>query len=92
MIKRRRRFKQTVAFKDRLADFAQLIRNEASALPSGRERDDLLMRASRADTAADFDEWAHSAGLTAADVKVRGGAVRDDVSRKCALSPRTKVV
>jgi hypothetical protein len=63
MIKRRRRFKQTVPFKDRLAAFANEIRKEASTLPPGRGRDELLNRASRADTASHLDEWAHSAGL-----------------------------
>jgi hypothetical protein len=32
-------------------------------LPPGRGRDELLNRASRADTASHLDEWAHSAGL-----------------------------
>jgi hypothetical protein len=63
MIKRRRRFKQTVSFKDRLAAFANEIRQQAATLPAGPEKDDLRIRASRADTASHLDEWAHSAGL-----------------------------
>jgi len=63
MIKRRRRFKQTVSFKDRLTAFARSIREEASALPPGRQRDDLLKRASMADTGAHLDDWANSAEL-----------------------------
>ena len=60
MIKRRRRFKQTVPFKDRLTAFAKDLRNEASTMPAGHLRDDLLKRASRCETAAQLDEWARS--------------------------------
>jgi len=63
MIKRRRRYKQAISFKDRLEAFAKNIREQASALPAGRKRDDLLQRASRADTAAHLDDWANSLGL-----------------------------
>jgi hypothetical protein len=63
MIKRRRRFTQTVSLKDRLSTFAKDLRDEASQLSAGPERDDILKRARRADTAAHLDEWAHSAGL-----------------------------
>jgi len=56
MVKRRRRFKQTVPFKDRLTSFAAQLRNEASVLPAGRAREELLMRARRAEMAADLDE------------------------------------
>ena len=61
----RRRFKQTESLQDRLATFARNARDEASALPSGAERDDLLKRARRADTAAHIDQWANSPGLQA---------------------------
>ena len=37
MIKRRRRFKETVLFKDRLMSFASELREAASMLPSGQE-------------------------------------------------------
>jgi hypothetical protein len=60
VIKRRRRFKQTVPFKDRLAAFAQELRDEAAVLPAGQQRDDLLERASRADTASHLHDWANS--------------------------------
>jgi hypothetical protein len=63
MVKRRRRFKQTVSFKDRLSSFAMELREEASRLPSGPRKDDLLKRARRAETAAHLDEWARSPGL-----------------------------
>ena len=63
MIKRRRRFKQTVPFKERLRAFAADLQEEASQLPAGPERDAILKRAASADTAVHLDEWAHSAGL-----------------------------
>jgi hypothetical protein len=62
MIKHRRRFKQTVSFHDRLSAFSKNLQEQAARLPAGRERDEILKRARRADTAADLDEWAHSVG------------------------------
>jgi hypothetical protein len=59
----RRRFKQTVSLKDRLASFAEEIREKASQLRPGPERDALLKRARQADTASYIDEWANSPGL-----------------------------
>ena len=63
MTKRRRRFKQTTPLKERLTEFADAVRAHASRLPPGPEREDLLKRASRADTAAHIDEWVNSSGL-----------------------------
>jgi hypothetical protein len=62
-MKKRRRFKQSISFHDRLASFAQDARDEAARLPPGNERDDMLRRARQADTAAHLDEWANSPGL-----------------------------
>lgn len=63
MIKHRRRFKQTVPFKDRLRAFAEDLREEALRLPAGPEKEAILKRARRPDTAAHLDEWARSPGL-----------------------------
>jgi hypothetical protein len=60
---KRRRHKQTISFKDRLADWAERIREQAARLPPGTERDEMLKRASQADTAAHLDDWANSRGL-----------------------------
>jgi hypothetical protein len=61
IIKRRRRFKQTVPLKDRLMTFADDLRKEASILPPGQGRNDILKRARLADTA--LGGWLHSPGL-----------------------------
>jgi hypothetical protein len=59
----RRRIKQTVSLKDRLASFANEVREKALQLRPGPERDALLKKARQADTAANLDEWANSPGL-----------------------------
>lgn len=64
-MKRRRRFKQTTSLKERLMAFAEEVREQASSLPPGPKREDLLKRASQADTAAHIDEWVNSSGLQA---------------------------
>jgi hypothetical protein len=62
-MQRRRRFKQTVPFNDRLAAWAKDVLRQADRLPPGRERDELLHKVRQADTASDLDEWANSPGL-----------------------------
>jgi len=59
----RRRFKQTISLKDRLASFAQEIRDNAAQLGPGPAQDELLKRARQADTASHIDDWANSSGL-----------------------------
>jgi hypothetical protein len=59
----RRRFKQTISLKERLASFAKEIREKARLMPPCREREELLKKASRADTASHLDDWANSPGL-----------------------------
>jgi hypothetical protein len=62
-MQRRRRFKQTASLKERLVSFAKEVREKASHLPPGAEKDSMLKRASQADTAAHLDDWASSVGL-----------------------------
>jgi hypothetical protein len=62
---KRRRSKQTIPLKDRLAAFAKEMVEQASLLPPGAEKDDLLRRARRADTASHLDDWANSLELQA---------------------------
>ena len=60
MVARRSRFKPSLSLKDRLASFAEEVRAKAARLPPGTEKDDLLRRAGKADTAARLDDWANS--------------------------------
>jgi hypothetical protein len=62
MKKTRRRFKQTMSLQERLKAFAKEAREQASTLPVGHKRDELLKRARRADVAAHIDEWASAGG------------------------------
>ena len=59
----RRRFKQKLSLKDRLALFARAAREKASRLPPGAEKDELLFKARQADTTAHLDDWVNSPGL-----------------------------
>jgi hypothetical protein len=62
-----RRFRQETSFQDRIASFAKTAHEVAALLPPGaeRERDELLRKARRADTATHLKEWADSPGLRA---------------------------
>ena len=55
----RKRVKQITSLKDRLAVFAEEARDKAKSL-EGPERDELLMKARRADTAAHIEDWVNS--------------------------------
>jgi hypothetical protein len=48
-------FQQTV--------FASEVRQRASTLPPGFERDELIRKARRADTASHIEKWVNSSGL-----------------------------
>jgi hypothetical protein len=60
---RRRYFKNTLTFPDRLAKVAKRFREEAETKPPGPERDALIEKARQADTAAHIDQWVSSTGL-----------------------------
>jgi hypothetical protein len=62
---KRHRSKQRIPLKDRLAAFAKEALEKASLLPPGAEKEELLMRARRADTASHLDDWANSRELQA---------------------------
>jgi hypothetical protein len=55
-MQRRRRFKQTLSLKDRLAAFADGARARAAALPAGAEREELLKKVRQAEMAAQLDD------------------------------------
>jgi hypothetical protein len=62
-MQRRRRFKQQLSLRDRLASFAVATREQAAQLPPGPARDALLKKAKLADTAAHLEDWTNSSGL-----------------------------
>lgn len=49
--------------KDRLAAFAEDMRQRAARLKPGSEQDEYLRKARQADTACHLDDWANSSGL-----------------------------
>ena len=59
----RRRFKQFLSLKDRLALWSEQVRAEAAKLQPGPEKEALLKKARQADTAAHLEDWANSPGL-----------------------------
>jgi hypothetical protein len=59
----KRRFKQTIPLDQRLEEQAKRLRDEARGTPPGIERDRLIRRARRAETAARMSEWLTSPGL-----------------------------
>ena len=63
MSERRRRFKQTETFEQRLAQEAVRFRTAADELPPGTARELLLRRARQAETASHMSDWLRSPGL-----------------------------
>ncbi|MCP1747074.1 hypothetical protein ABIF99_000973 [Bradyrhizobium japonicum] len=61
----RRRVKQTRSLDERMAEQAAKLKEQASQLPAGKERDDLLRRARIAETGSLINDWLNSPGLQA---------------------------
>jgi hypothetical protein len=59
----RRDSKQKITLQDLLSAWANDVRKRAARLPPGREREDMLRKASQADTASHLDDWVNSPGL-----------------------------
>ena len=60
---KRRRFKQQLTLRDRLASWAQQAQERASVLPPGPEREALVRKARQAEVATHLDDWVRSPGL-----------------------------
>ncbi|UPJ65244.1 hypothetical protein [Bradyrhizobium sp. 191] len=60
---KRRRVKQTRSLEERLADNAAKLKEQASQLPAGAEREALLRKARLAETGAHLSDWLRSPGL-----------------------------
>lgn len=54
--------KRFLSLKDRLALYANEIRQKAALLPPGVERETLLNKARQAENATRLDDWVNSAG------------------------------
>ena len=61
---RRSRFIPNANLEERLALEAQVLKEQAEALPPGRDREMLLRRARQTETASHITEWLSSPGLT----------------------------
>ena len=59
----RRPFKQLLTFPDRLEQEAEALKEQASSLPAGIERDMILRKARQMETASHINEWLSSPGL-----------------------------
>jgi hypothetical protein len=59
---KRRRIKQA-SFEERLAEHARRLKEQAKALPPGKERDGLMRRARQAEVTAHLNQWLSSPGL-----------------------------
>jgi hypothetical protein len=55
--------KHARTLKERMSLEAQRLREEAAALPPGREREEMLRKARRAEVGANIDQWLASPGL-----------------------------
>ena len=63
MTQHRRRIKQTRSLEERLAEQAAQLKEQASQLPAGAEREALLKKARVAETGAHLTDWLTSPGL-----------------------------
>jgi hypothetical protein len=62
-VQKRRRFKQAQTPEERLAEEARSLRETAKTLPPGAERDLMLRKARRDETALHVTDWLNSPGL-----------------------------
>ena len=67
-VMQRRRFKQTLALEERLAEEGERLREQAKKLPPGLERETLLRKARQAETGSHISEWPRSPGAPAAGI------------------------
>lgn len=56
-MQQRQNMTRTKSIQERLAEFAEETRQEAAGLPDGKERDELLKKVQRAETASEIETW-----------------------------------
>jgi hypothetical protein len=59
----RRKEKQTPPLDERLAETARQLRDEAAALPPGKQREEIERKRRQAEIAANIAKWVSSPGL-----------------------------
>ncbi|WP_225125340.1 MULTISPECIES: hypothetical protein [unclassified Bradyrhizobium] len=59
----RRRFKQTQSLEERLAEEAKRLREQATLIPPGRLREQVIRKARQCETGSHMSEWLQSPGL-----------------------------
>jgi hypothetical protein len=59
----RRRVKQTISLKQRLADEAKRLREQARFLPHGAIRETVMLKARQTEAAVHMSDWLSSPGL-----------------------------
>jgi len=59
----KRRIKHEATFEERLAEEARRLKEQATKMAGGREREELLRKARQAETAAHIKKWIPSPGL-----------------------------
>jgi hypothetical protein len=59
----RSRFKQSISLEARLSAFVSAMRERADLVPPGPERDELLKKAHKAETAIQMERWAKPSEL-----------------------------
>jgi len=60
---KRRRIKHEASFGERLVEHARRLKEQAKALPPGKERDALMRRARQTEVTAHLNQWLSSPGL-----------------------------
>lgn len=60
---KRRRFKQTQSLEERLAEEAQRLREQATLLPPGPLREQVMRKARQCETGSHMSEWLQSPGM-----------------------------
>jgi hypothetical protein len=63
MKRKRRLFKRSSSLDDRLVEETTKLRSVAETLEPGRERDEVLLKIRRHETASHLTEWLNSPGL-----------------------------
>jgi hypothetical protein len=62
-MRKRQRFEQTLSLRERIELWAQTVRDQATLLPPGHQKEALLKKVRTAEAASHLDAWVNSRGL-----------------------------